>query len=138
MATDDVGRDPLEGVGLLFVYNADSGVMNALRDYVHKVVSPATYECNLCALTYGNLGMRREWADLIDGLGVPVGFLHKDELRDGHGVDGVPLPAVLLRRAGGMSVLIPAEEIDGLRSLEELEDLVSARVEGLRGRRSHD
>ena len=35
---------------LVFVYNADSGVFNALADAAHKIFSPRTYACNLCAL----------------------------------------------------------------------------------------
>ncbi|WP_232221892.1 hypothetical protein [Methanococcoides burtonii] len=45
---------------LIFVYNADSGLINEMKDYVHKIVSPSTYECNLCAITYGNTGIKNE------------------------------------------------------------------------------
>lgn len=38
---------------LIFVYNAKSGLISAFGDMVHKIVSPATYPCSLCALTYG-------------------------------------------------------------------------------------
>ncbi|NIP37082.1 MAG: hypothetical protein GWN18_19070 [Thermoplasmata archaeon] len=130
--------DPLAGVTLLFVYNADSGLMNALKDYIHKGVSPATYPCSLCALTYGGLGMKGTWARFIDGLGVPVEFLHRDELRQGYGVSGIPLPAVLASDGPDTSVLIAADEIDALGTLEELEALVSTTVAGLREERSRD
>jgi hypothetical protein len=46
---------------LIFVYNADSGILNAIKDLIHKNVSPETYPCSLCAVTYDNLGMKREW-----------------------------------------------------------------------------
>lgn len=64
---------------LIFVYNADSGAMAALKDYVHKMVKPMTYECNLCAVTYGNLGLKNEWKRFIERIGMPVDFLHMDE-----------------------------------------------------------
>jgi hypothetical protein len=38
-------------ISLVFVYNADSGVFNTLSDIAHKIFSPETYACNLCALT---------------------------------------------------------------------------------------
>jgi len=38
----------------IFVYNADSGPINGLKDYFHKIIKPETYECNLCAVTFGN------------------------------------------------------------------------------------
>jgi hypothetical protein len=119
---------------LLFVYNADSGMVNALKDYVHKAVSPSTYECQLCALTYGGLGMKGSWARFVDSLDMPVEFLHKDELRERHGVDDVPLPAVLVWTGDDTTVLISADEINRLRILEDLEALVSSRVDGLRER----
>jgi len=50
---------------LIFVYNADSGLLNAMKDWAHKIVSPETYPCSLCALTYDNLGMRRPWREFI-------------------------------------------------------------------------
>lgn len=131
-------EDPLAGVTLLFVYNADSGAMNALKDYVHKSLSPATYPCSLCALTYGSLGMRGAWARFIDGLGVPVEFLHRDELRNRYGLSELPLPSVLASEGGDASVLIPADEIDALRTLEELKALVSTKVAKLREERSRD
>ncbi|RNI14159.1 hypothetical protein EFE42_06005 [Methanohalophilus sp. RSK] len=31
---------------IIFVYNADSGLLNEMKDYVHKIVSPASYGCN--------------------------------------------------------------------------------------------
>ena len=128
--------DALEGVTLLFVYNADSGVINSLKDYVHKSVSPATYQCNLCALTYGSLGMKSTWVQFVDGLGVPVEFLHRDELRQRHGVEDLFLPAVLLKDGSGVSVLIPAEEVNELWTLDELKGLVSTRLRELREERA--
>ena len=46
---------------LLVVYNADSGILNALGHAVHKLVKPETYPCSLCAITYGAVSMRKEW-----------------------------------------------------------------------------
>jgi hypothetical protein len=37
---------------LLFVYNADAGLVTGLLDTLHKVLSPSTYSCSLCAITY--------------------------------------------------------------------------------------
>lgn len=64
---------------LVFVYNADAGKINAALDLMHKLVSPATYACDLCALTYGNFGIRKEWEAFVKKLPVETRFLHKDE-----------------------------------------------------------
>jgi hypothetical protein len=133
---DGTVSDALAGLTLLFVYNADSGVMSSLKDYVHKSISPATYQCNLCALTFGSLGMKGTWAEFIDGLGVPVEFLHRDELRQRHGVEDVYLPAVLVMEGSKVEMLIPADQINALWTLDELKGLVSVRVRELRKERS--
>jgi len=52
---------------------------NSLTHYVHKVVSPKTYSCDLCTLTNSMLGTKREWAQFIRELGVKTKFLHRNE-----------------------------------------------------------
>lgn len=64
---------------IVFVYNADSGLLNEMKDYVHKIVSPASYGCKLCAITYGRIGIKDQWKAFIEQLGIPVRFLHRDE-----------------------------------------------------------
>jgi hypothetical protein len=119
---------PSDDNRLIFVYNAESGLVSALKDYVHKSVRPQTYQCNLCALTYGSLGMKNDWATFVDGLRVPVEFLHRDELRERYGIENVLLPALMKRDSEGIELLISAKEINALRTLDELKDLVSIRV----------
>ncbi|MCY4438269.1 MAG: hypothetical protein OXE05_13160 [Chloroflexi bacterium] len=65
---------------IVFVYNADSGHLAQLKDYVHKIVSPETYPCSLCQITYGNLGMKRAWRRFVQELPHPAVFAHRDEL----------------------------------------------------------
>ena len=115
--------------GLVFVYNADSGVFNALADLAHKALSPETYSCNLCALTYSALGMRREWKRFMDKLGRPVEFLHRDELRERLGLEVVPLPAIFRRGPeGGLEVWLDAATLNGCSSMESLQDAIRSRV----------
>ena len=109
---------------LVFVYNADSGPLNALLDFGHKIVSPSTYPCSLCALTYGTFGMRREWREFTRGLGVPLEFLHADELRERYGTQDAPLPAVFLKREG-LEPLLTRPDLDRLGSLGELQTAVT-------------
>ena len=59
---------------LIFVYNADSGFLNTLGDFAHKIVRPSTYPCNLCAVTFGNLGMKMEWKKFVNSLDVNLTF----------------------------------------------------------------
>ena len=64
---------------LVFVYNADSGLFNTLADIGHKIFSPETYACDLCALTHGYFSERREWRSFVESLAIPCEFLHRDE-----------------------------------------------------------
>ena len=110
--------------GLVFVYNADSGVFNALADVAHKIFSPQTYACNLCALTHTPLGMRGEWRRFLDGLGRPLEFLHADELRARYGVSGVRLPAVFRREGERLEMLAGSGAVKACRTLDDLKRLV--------------
>lgn len=109
---------------LVFVYNAESGVFNALADAAHKIFSPRTYPCNLCALTHSAVGVRREWKRFLDGLDRPLEFLHADELAARYGVEGVPLPAVFQREGERLEVLAGADSINACRTLDDLKRLI--------------
>ncbi len=43
---------------LIFVYNANSDLFSTVTDFAHKILSPSTYQCQLCALTYGNFSKK--------------------------------------------------------------------------------
>ena len=113
---------------LIFVYNADSGLLNAMKDWAHKIVSPETYACSLCALTYDNLGMRRPWREFIKELGYEAEFLHRDELEEKHNVKDVMLPAVFILQDGELKLWIKCEAMDSLNSLDELQSLVTQKL----------
>ena len=116
---------------LVFVYNADSGFTNTLLDIGHKIVSPQTYSCNLCAITHSTFSMRGEWKRFVDELGLPVEFVHRDELVERYGMSGVALPAVFLKTDGKLQEWIGRNEIDHCRSLDDLQHLVQARLQAV-------
>ena len=109
---------------LVFVYNAESGVFNTLADAAHKIFSPRTYRCNLCALTHSAIRMRKEWREFLDGLGTPLEFLHADELEKRYGVRGVPLPAIFKRDGGSIEVLAGADAINACKTMDDLKRII--------------
>jgi len=114
---------------LIFVYNARGGLLDALGDAVHKLVSPATYPCSLCALTYGAVSKRSAWAAFLAKVGLPSLFLYRDEFRVDLDTRDLPLPAILLGGAGPVpEVLVSASELDSLPDLAALIALVETRV----------
>jgi hypothetical protein len=113
---------------LIFVYNADSGLLNAMKDWAHKIVSPETYPCSLCALTYDNLGMRRPWREFVKEMGYEVEFLHRDELAEQYGIKDVKLPASFTLQNGKPKLWINSETMDACESLDDLQTLVTRKL----------
>jgi hypothetical protein len=119
---------PGPGQELIFVYNADSGLFNAMADAAHKLFSPDTYACNLCKVTYGWMTEKRAWRAFVEQLPMPVRFLHRDELRRDFPAVHIALPAVL-RRDGDADpeVCIDAEALNRCAAIDDLIGLVRAR-----------
>ncbi|MCZ6837252.1 MAG: hypothetical protein O7G85_15865 [Planctomycetota bacterium] len=114
---------------LLFVYNADSGVFNLLGDMAHKVFSPKTYSCNLCALTHSTFSMRDEWKAFLESLEVELAFLHRDEFKTTHPEREVGLPAIFLQSDEGLEMLADAEAINASQTMDDLKTLIRSGLE---------
>lgn len=113
---------------ILIVYNADSGLVPLVRDWLVKMLRPAAYPCRLCALTYGPFRMHRRWAEVLAGLPAPPIALHRDEWQALAPGDGTALPAILQESAGARRVLVSAEDFAGLADLDALVALLDARL----------
>jgi len=109
---------------LIFVYNADSGLVALLGDITHRLVSPQTYPCKLCALTYSFNGMIGDWKNFVDSLEQRVAFLHRDELQKLYSITDVPLPAVFKLNGSQPQLWIKAERINRCQTLDELKQLI--------------
>lgn len=114
---------------LLIVYNANSGPFAALADALHKAISPATYPCSLCAVTYGAVSMKGPWRNFLDSVPNAKRFYHRDDFAADFPGVAVPLPAILTHREGEEPVvLVTAAELDGAQDLAGLIELVRARL----------
>lgn len=113
---------------LLFVYNAKAGVRAGLVDMLHKAVSPSTYPCALCAITYGPLGMDRRWRDYVKRLPFEAEFLHREELQARYPQARPPLPVILADDDGHLETLVSATDLRALADLDELAHLLNARL----------
>jgi len=111
-------------MGLIFVYNADSGLFNTIADIGRKITSPATYSCQLCALTHGYFTMHREWKQFVESLDTDCEFLHRDEFIERHGKSDVRLPAVFIVNAGALFVCLDAADLERCDTLDALKELV--------------
>jgi hypothetical protein len=113
---------------LLFVYNADTGLFSVVTDYAHKIISPKTYPCNLCALTYGNMGMNNKWKEFIGNLKVPIAFLHRDEFVKQYELNDTQLPAAFLKQGESVTMLITHDDLNNCTSVEDLIALVTKKI----------
>ena len=118
------GEDESE---LIFIYNAKSGLVNEFLDFAHKIVSPSTYNCNLCALSYGNFTMKKKWSDYISSLPVRSTFTYKDKVSE-YGYDNIKLPSIIFQDKSKLEVIISSEEINKLKKIDQLINILSDRL----------
>ncbi|PTX42036.1 hypothetical protein C8P64_2450 [Christiangramia gaetbulicola] len=117
---------------LIFVYNADSGKLNALMDSLQKVVNPSSYSCKLCELTYGLMEEKKEWKSFRQSLDVETDFLHKDEFlkayasKFGHKFE---FPVVLVQTDKGLEVFISKNEFSEIDDLNVLMETIKERMQ---------
>ncbi len=110
---------------LIFVYNASSTLLAQLKDAVHKVISPDTYLCNLCRVTYGVFEMKKEWREFIDSLPYKVTFLHQDEFyRQFPKSKEAMLPVIFKKQEEELIEFVSAQEINQQKTIGELKTLV--------------
>ena len=116
---------------LVFIFNADSGAINSIKDFFHKMVKPSTYECNLCAVTFGNFGMKKDWKEYIAEVEEDINteFLHRDEFEEYYPqVKNAKYPSAYYRKGDELKLFISQEEMDSMGSMDELKDLVDKRL----------
>lgn len=97
----------------------------------HKIMSPQTYPCSLCAITNGVLSERKEWKAFREKSELEMEFLHSDEFKKQYASKfgyKFTFPIVLEDNAGELQVLISTEKLDELDSVQDLIDLVEGMV----------
>ena len=115
-------------MNLIFVYNANSGKLNAAFDSMHKVLSPKTYQCSLCNLTYGVFGEHKEWGTFISSTHHNFTFLHKDEYEELF-QQKFSYPCILQQNESHLELLIDSAQLNKFESLEKLIDEITVITE---------
>ncbi len=118
---------------LILVYNADSGALNAIVDSARKLFR--LNGCDLCTITHSLAGERSEWRSCKDEIGVPVDYVHRDELSgDLAKAVGGKLPAIVAQATDKLVMLLPPEVLARCRgSVSDLKGRLSthAAMKGL-------
>ena len=107
-------------MNIVFVYNADAGFLNSILDAGHKVISPKTYDCNLCAITFGLVSEKKEWRIFRESSEDEFEFLHRDEFEKKY-KEKREYPIVLtINESNGLDELISAKNLNAMKSLDDL------------------
>lgn len=121
----------IRGVRLVFVYNANSGIGNALLDSVHKTLSPNTYDCNLCAITFGVFSENKKWKEFRQDAGLDMEFLHRDEFEKRYSSEQQnkeAFPQVFMSKEGQLQEFLGKGEINAMNNQEDLILAVRAKL----------
>lgn len=117
---------------LIFIYNANAGKHEALFDIAHKLVSPQTYDCKLCDITYGIFTEKKVWKKYRKAAKVPMKFLHKNEFSKMYSSKfgfKTTYPVVLAQTEYALEFFIHTEELNSLENVADLMKLVNARLD---------
>ncbi|EDP98045.1 GTPase [Kordia algicida OT-1] len=114
---------------IIFIYNAKSGKVNSLLDMAHKLISPKTYQCKLCAITHDAFSENEQWKNFREKTKLPLEFLHNDEFEKKYKSIDTKYPAILLQKDQKLTEWIPKSEIEKIENSKELIRLIEAKAE---------
>lgn len=119
---------------LIFIYNADSGLRNLILDGAHKILSPATYACKLCDITFGAFTENKTWKKFrlqLEADNIELEFLHKDEFakvyRSKFGYK-FTFPIVLIETSNDLEIFLNSNELNQLENAEGLIAVLEERM----------
>jgi len=115
---------------LIFVYNANSGKVNSIIDSVHKIVSPSTYSCALCAITFGNFRENKVWKNFRERSETDLEFYHKDEFQrlfKSKWLAKFEFPIILASKNEELQIFMTKEELKKLENVESLLNEIKRR-----------
>lgn len=114
---------------LLFVYNATSGLKQSLFDIGHKLLSPKTYPCSLCALTHDTFKENHVWKSFRENTTAAMVFFHKDEFEKYHPHSKFDYPVILKKDKNELKVILSTKELNTLQTIEDLITALEKRSE---------
>ena len=115
---------------LIFIYNAKSGLVNEMIDFAHKIVSPKTYDCNLCAVSYGTFTKKKRWSDYVNSLPIKSTFTYKDKVSAlEKELSNLKFPTIIIRDGAELTEIISWNEINNIKNLNQLISLLNERLD---------
>lgn len=122
------------GRNLVFIYNANSGILPKMKDYGHKEGEDEPGGCNLYAVTHSPIGMKKEWRRFINELGITVRFLSRNEFSSEFGSGSETFPIAFIQAGKDLTPFITTDEINRCAHLDDLISFVQQRLIQFRGK----
>jgi hypothetical protein len=113
---------------LLFIYNANSGKLNALFDAGHKLFSPSTYPCRLCHLTYDTFTENTIWQTFRRESHLNINFYHKDEFEAKFPNVKIMYPTVLKLVNNQLTTVLTDGVLNEISDAEALIEKLNSRL----------
>ncbi|WP_420572055.1 GTPase [Kordia sp.] len=113
---------------IIFIYNAKSGKVNSLLDMAHKLISPKTYQCKLCAITHDAFAENKLWRQFRETTKLPLEFLHNDEFEKKYKNIDTKYPVIFLEEHQKLKEWIPKSEIENVENSEALIHLIETKA----------
>lgn len=105
-----------------FIYNAKNGLANSIFDLAHKIISPDTYECNLCKITHGAFTENKKFKELKEKYNITLWHIDDYEKKYKK-VSSYPL--IIIRNEEGKEIKrIKTRIINSFKNIDELEKVI--------------
>ncbi len=109
-----------------FIYKAKNGLANSIFDLAHKIVSPDTYECNLCKITHGAFTETKKFKELKQKYNITL--WHIDDYETKYPKES-KYPLIIIRDEKQKEIgRVAAEEINSLTDVDELEIILDELI----------
>jgi hypothetical protein len=113
---------------LVFVYNAKNDFVSKTLDFAHKIISPNTYQCDLCSLTYGNFGIKKEWEVFLNTIRMDTKFMYSNQYEKLFPNQNQTYPAIFLVQNNQWKSLVSPKDFKDLQSLQQLIQHIESKL----------
>ena len=114
---------------IIFIYNASDDFLSVKLDFLHKIISPKTYQCSLCKVTYGNFSMHSKWREYINSNPYEIQFLYKNSYKNFYKeLEVDEYPSAFIIKGNQYNKIISKVEFDSCKDLDALINLFEEKL----------
>ena len=114
---------------LVFLYNASDDAISVGFDFLHKIISPSTYQCSLCKITYGNFSMHDDWRNYLNSIPYKIDFLYKNNYKKYHEkLEVNEFPTAFVLKEGKYEIFLSKADFDSCEDLKSLMNLINNKL----------